>query len=79
MKLDSTQSVFKEYFEQSEASEIICRNMENLTKESIEVEYLKLLEQYNKLLKSAVKIARIGDRAQKNLIRYKELVDKIKE
>lgn len=38
-------------------------------------EYNILVEKYGKLLKNAVRIAKNGDKAQKKLIKYKELMD----
>jgi hypothetical protein len=38
-------------------------------------EYNILAEKYGKLLKNAVRIAKNGDKAQKKLIKYKELMD----
>ena len=39
------------------------------------IEYNVLAEKYGKLLKNAVRIARMGDKAQKKLMKYKELMD----
>jgi hypothetical protein len=39
------------------------------------VEYQVLAEKYAKLLKQTIRIAKMGDKAQKKLIKYKELMD----
>lgn len=79
MELDNTESVFKEFFDQAESSDNFTKKMNHIPADVLAVEYLKLLEKYKKLLKASVKMAKIGDRAQKKLIKFKEMVDKIKE
>lgn len=79
MELDNTESVFKEFFDQAESSDNFTKKMNQIPADILAVEYLKLLEKYKKLLKASVKMAKIGDRAQKKLIKFKEMVDKIKE
>lgn len=41
----------------------------------LRAEYGRLAEKYAKLLKNAVRIAKMGDKAQKKLMKYKELLD----
>ncbi len=47
----------------------------NLEAGALMVEYKMLVERYDKLLKTTLRIAKIGDKAQKKLIRYKELLE----
>lgn len=41
----------------------------------LKAEYGRLAEKYAQLLKNAVRIAKMGDKAQKKLIKYKDLLD----
>ncbi|MBN8545326.1 MAG: hypothetical protein J0L60_04250 [Ignavibacteria bacterium] len=77
--MDKNEKVFQEYFAQLEDAEKVKELLGNINREEISLEYMKLLESYKKLLKSVVKLAKLGDRAQARLIKYKEMIDKIKD
>ena len=72
--LDETEQTFKEDFAFLEKTKKVKSN-KDIDPLMLMVEYQVLAEKYGKLLKNAVRIAKNGDKAQKKLIKYKELMD----
>lgn len=72
--LDETEQTFKEDFDFLEKVKKI-KNEKSIDPLMLMVEYRVLAEKYAKLLKNAVRISKMGDKAQKKLIKYKELMD----
>ena len=76
-ELDESKQVFKEYFELLDKVNEIKKNSE-IPQRAIIIEYMKLAEGFEKLLKTSVRIAKMGDKAQAKLFRYKELMDTLR-
>lgn len=76
--LDETEQTFKEDFDFLEKIKKVKAN-KDIDPLMLMVEYQVLAEKYNKLLKNAVRMARNGDKAQKKLIKYKELMDTMRD
>lgn len=75
--LDENEEIFTEYFDiLNKAKELPQKGEQN--SRVILVEYMKLTESYEKLLKTAVRISRMGDKAQKKLLKFKELMDTLR-
>jgi hypothetical protein len=75
--LDENEEIFTEYFDiLNKAKELPQKGEQN--SRAILVEYMKLTESYEKLLKTAVRISRMGDKAQKKLLKFKELMDTLR-
>ena len=72
--LDETEQTFKEDFAFLERIKKVKANAD-IDPLMLTMEYNVLAEKYNKLLKNAVRISKTGDKAQKKLIKYKELMD----
>lgn len=75
--LDENEEIFTEYFDILNYSKEFPQKGEQNTR-AILIEYMKLTESYEKLLKTAVRISRMGDKAQKKLLKYKELMDTLR-
>jgi|GEM_PF-2344460 hypothetical protein len=76
-ELDSTEEIFSDYFAiVAKAKEYPQRGETN--PRAIMIEYMRLTESYEKLLKTSVRISKMGDKTQKKLLKYKELVDSLK-
>ncbi len=71
---DETEQTFKEDFAYLEKIKKVKAN-KDIDPLMLMIEYQVLAEKYNKLLKNAVRISKMGDKAQKKLIKYKELMD----
>ena len=76
-ELDKNKQVFSEYFELLEKVNEIKNNPE-MPQRAIMVSYMQLAEGFEKLLKTSVRIAKMGDKAQMKLFRYKELIDTLR-
>jgi hypothetical protein len=76
--LDETEQTFKEDFAYLEKIKKVkaSKDIEPLM---LMVEYQVLAEKYSKLLKNAVRISKMGDKAQKKLMKYKELMDTMRD
>ena len=72
--LDDTEQTFAEDFAFFEKVKKI-KSQKDIDILVLTQEYNILAEKYGKLLKNAVRIAKNGDKAQKKLIKYKELMD----
>jgi hypothetical protein len=72
--LDETQQTFKEDYAFLEKIKKV-KSKKDIDPLELTIEYNVLAEKYYKLLKNAVRIARNGDKTQKKLIKYKELID----
>lgn len=75
--LDENEQIFSEYFTFLEKANAIKQNYE-LPQRTLQIEYMQLVESYEKLLKTAVRISKLGDKAQKKLMKYKELMDTLR-
>ena len=73
-QLDETEQTFKEDFDFLEKIKKV-KNNKDIDPLMLMVEYRVLSEKFAKLLKNAVRISKMGDKAQKKLIKYKELMD----
>ena len=76
-ELDESKQVFKEYYELLDKANKTKSNLE-MPQRAIMVEYMQLAEGFEKLLKTSVRIAKMGDKAQAKLFRYKELMDTLR-
>lgn len=76
-ELDESKQVFGEYYELLEKANSIKSNPD-MPQRAIMIEYMQLAEGFEKLLKTSVRIARMGDKAQAKLFRYKELMDTLR-
>lgn len=72
--LDETEQTFKEDYAFLERIKKVKAN-KDIDPLMLTMEYNVLAEKYSKLLKNAVRISKMGDKAQKKLIKYKELMD----
>jgi len=72
--LDDTEMTFKEDIAFLERIKKV-KTSKDIDPLMLTMEYNVLAEKYSKLLKNAVRISRMGDKAQKKLIKYKELMD----
>jgi hypothetical protein len=72
--MDETEQTFKDDFNFLERIKKVKSN-KSIEPLMLVMEYNVLAEKYSKLLKNAVRISRMGDKAQKKLIKYKELMD----
>lgn len=77
-KLDETEQIFSEYFDAREKANAVKENSA-LPPQALSIEYARLLDNYEKLLKLAVRISRLGDKAQNKLMKYKEVFDTMRE
>jgi len=73
-KYDENEQVFEEHFEFLESTKNVTSNPD-FPQRATMIAYIQLVEQYEKLLKTSVRISRLGDKAQKKLMKYKELLD----
>jgi len=76
-ELNEAKQVFSEYYEMLEKANRVKNNPE-MPQRAIMIEYMQLVEGFEKLLKTSVRIAKMGDRAQSKLLRYKELMDTLR-
>lgn len=77
-KQESSENVFAEYSAfLAQISKV--KETQGLTQEVLMMEYLKLAEKYETLLKSASRVAKMGDMAQRKLLKFKELFDTMRD
>ncbi len=76
-KLDESEKPFAEHFETVDKARALP-SAPPADLRSMLIEYMKLTEAYDKLLKTTVRISKMGDKAQKKLIKYKELMDTLR-
>jgi hypothetical protein len=76
-ELDETEQTFKEYFDFLAKIEKV-KSQPELNPVLLRAEYLFLADQFAKLLKDAVRISRNSDKAQKKLLKYKDLIDTLR-
>lgn len=76
-KLDETEEIFKEYYDYLDRIEAVKGDL-GMEQRKIFVEFLQLSDRYEKLLKTAVRISRLGDKAQQKLMKYKEVMDTLR-
>jgi hypothetical protein len=76
--LDATEQTFKDDFAFLEKIKKV-KASKDIDPLMLMVEYNVLAEKYGKLLKNTVRIAKNGDKAQKKLIKYKELMDTMRD
>jgi len=77
LSLDENEEIFTDYFVVLNTAKNFPAKGEQNSR-AILVEYMKLTESFEKLLKTAVRISRMGDKAQKKLLKYKELMDTLR-
>lgn len=75
--LDETEQTFKEEFDFLEKIEKV-KSQPDLNPVLLRAEYIFLANQFEKLLKDAVRISRNSDKAQKKLLKYKDLIDTLR-
>ncbi|MBN8547339.1 MAG: hypothetical protein J0L60_14495 [Ignavibacteria bacterium] len=76
-ELDDTEEIFAEFFAVvANAKELPNRGQQD--PRLLMIEYMKLTESMEKLLKTSVRIAKMSDKSQKKLLKYKELVDSLR-
>jgi hypothetical protein len=75
--LSETEQTFKEHYDMLEQALKIKSNPD-LPKEALQIQYMQLAESYEKLLKTSVRISKLGDKAQHKLMKYKELLDTLR-
>lgn len=69
-----TKKVFLEYYIALDKANSIKENP-SIPQTSLMIEYMQLVESYEKLLKTTVRISKLGDMAQNKLMKYKELIE----
>ncbi len=74
---NETEEVFAEYFAALEKADQVKANPD-LPQRAMLMEYMELAEKFEQLLKTSVRIAKLGDKAQKKLMKYKELLDTLR-
>lgn len=74
---DETEQIFEEYYQALDKANSV-KNDADLPQRVLQIEYMQLVESYEKLLKTAVRISRLGDKAQKKLMKYKDLMDTLR-
>ena len=74
---DESEEVFKEYYDALQRIENVKVNP-GMEPRQMLMEYMMLAESYEKLLKTAVRVAKLGDKAQKKLMKYKEVMDALR-
>jgi len=75
--LDENEQAFTEFYEFLDRAKAFPQKGEQNAR-AILIEYMMLAESYEKLLKTTVRMARMGDKAQKKLLKYKELLDTLR-
>ncbi len=73
-KLNETEQIFSEYFEALNKANEVKQNT-SIPQTALMIQYMQLAESYEKLLKTSVRVAKLGDKAQHKLMKYKELLD----
>jgi len=76
-QLDESEKPFIEHYEFVEKAKALPSSPP-ADMRGLLIEYMKITESYEKLLKTAVRISKMGDKAQKKLIKYKELMDTLR-
>ncbi len=76
-ELDETEQTFKEEFEFLEEIEKV-KSQPDINPVLLKAEYTLLADRFTKLLKDAVRISRNSDKAQKKLLKYKDLIDTLR-
>lgn len=76
--LDENEEIFSEYFTIVEKTKKI-KSRPDIDQRALLIEYMQLSENFEKLLKTAVRISKLGDKAQKKLMKYKEIMDALRD
>lgn len=76
-ELSEQELIFKEDLDFLNKANHVAKQF-NMEAGQLMIEYQMLKERYEKLLKTSIRIAKMGDRAQKKLIRFKELLNTLK-
>jgi len=76
-KKNESEKIFSEELEVLKKVKKTLGN-EQLDPLALRIEYGVLAKHYEKLLKNAIRIATVGDKAQKKLLKYKELLDTLR-
>ncbi|MCF8259431.1 MAG: hypothetical protein K9J12_01540 [Melioribacteraceae bacterium] len=71
------EDIFQEYYESQSRAERIAK-WHDIDRDQLMVEYQMLKENYDKLLKTAARISKLGDKAQQKLLKYKDLMDTLR-
>jgi hypothetical protein len=72
-----TEEIFSEYFAKLDNAKEYPNRGETDAR-IVLIEYMKLTESYEKLLRTSVRIAKMGDKTQQKLLKYKELVESLR-
>ena len=76
-ELSEQEKIFSEDIEFVKKANHVSKQF-NMDSGQLMIEYQMLKERYEKLLKTSVRIAKMGDKAQKKLMKYKELLSTLK-
>ncbi|MFH0733157.1 MAG: hypothetical protein V1773_01715 [bacterium] len=76
--LDETEEIFTEHFKALDKAEKVKANPD-IPQRALLIEYMQLTESFERLLKTTVRISKLGDKAQQKLIKYKELMDTMRD
>lgn len=76
-KLNETEQIFSEYFEVLDKANEVKQNT-SIPQTALMIQYMQLAESYEKLLKTSVRISKLGDKAQHKLMKYKELLETLR-
>ncbi|MBK7868248.1 MAG: hypothetical protein IPJ75_15380 [Ignavibacteriales bacterium] len=76
-ELDETEQTFKEEFDFLDKIEKV-KSQPDMNPVLLRAEYIFLADRFAKLLKDAVRISRNSDKAQKKLLKYKDLIDTLR-
>lgn len=73
-ELSEQEKIFREDLEFIKKANHVAKQY-NMEQPQLMIEYKMLKERYEKLLKTAIRIAKMGDKAQKKLLKFKELLN----
>jgi hypothetical protein len=76
-ELNESKKIFKEYYQILDKANQIKKETD-ISQRSLMIEYMQLAESFEKLLTTSVRIAKMGDKAQQKLLKFKELMDTLK-
>lgn len=73
-ELSEQEKIFLEDIEFIKKANHVAKQF-NMEQAQLMIEYQMLKERYEKLLKTSIRIAKMGDKAQKKLLKFKELLN----
>ena len=74
---NEAEEVFAEYFVSLERADKVKANPD-VPQRTMLMEYSQLADDFEKLLKTTIRISKLGDKAQKKLMKYKQVMDALR-